>query len=128
MRALLDTHALLWWLLDDRSLTKPARKAIAERQNEIVVSAASAWEIATKVRLGKLPGAEDFAAEFSLVADREGFEILSISADHAIRAGGLPGFHRDPFDRMLIAQAQAENMFLISNETAFDNYGVRRIW
>lgn len=128
MRALLDTHALLWWLLDSPSLTKPGRKIIAERKNAVVVSAASAWEIATKVRLGKLPGAEEVAAEFSGIMAREGFELLSISADHAIRAGGLPGFHRDPFDRMLIAQAQAENLPLISNEAAFDQYGVRRIW
>jgi PIN domain nuclease of toxin-antitoxin system len=128
VRALLDTHALLWWLLDSESLTKPSRKIIAERRNAVFVSAASAWEIATKVRLGKLPGAEDVAADFSGIMAREGFELLSISADHAIRAGGLPGFHRDPLDRMLVAQAQAENLLLISNEAAFDQYGVRRVW
>jgi PIN domain nuclease of toxin-antitoxin system len=128
MRALLDTHALLWWLLDSESLTKPARKIMAERRNAVLVSAASAWEIATKVRLGKLPGVEDVAADFSGIMAQEGFELLSISADHAIRAGGLPGFHRDPFDRMLIAQAQSENLPLISKEAAFDHYGVGRIW
>src|SRR5262245_46037287 len=110
MRTLLDTHALLWWLSDDSALTKAARTVIAETKNTIFVSAASAWEIATKVRLGKLPTATDLVTDFAGQLDREGFETLAISADHAIRAGLLPGVHRDPFDRMLIAQAQAENM------------------
>ena len=93
-----------------------------------LVSAASAWEIATKVRLGKLPTAANFVADFSGQIEREGFQLLAISADHAIRAGLLPGPHRDPFDRMLIAQAQAENVPILSNESAFESYGVRRLW
>jgi PIN domain nuclease of toxin-antitoxin system len=92
------------------------------------VSAASAWEIATKVRLGKLPTAADLAADFIGWLDREGFHALPVSAEHAIRAGLLPGAHKDPFDRMLIAQAQAENMPIVSKEKVFDHYGVRRIW
>jgi PIN domain nuclease of toxin-antitoxin system len=128
LRALLDTHALLWWLSDDPSLPRAARKFIAETKNTLIVSAASAWEIAIKVRLGKLPTATDFAADFSGLVQREGFELLAISADHGIRAGLLPGPHRDPFDRMLIAQAQAENMPIVSNEASFESYGVRRIW
>ena len=128
MRALLDTHALLWWLSDDPSLSQPARKFIAQTSNTAVVSAATAWEIATKVRLGKLPTAEELAADFVGYLEREGFELLPISAEHAIRAGLLPGAHKDPFDRMLIAQAQAEGMPVVSNELAFDAYGVRRIW
>ena len=128
MQALLDTHALLWWFSDDPTLTKPARKAIADTKNLILVSAASAWEIATKVRLGKLPTAADLAADFAGLVEREGFEMLAISWDHAIRAGLLPGPHRDPFDRMLIAQAQAEDIPILSNEVLFDTYGVRRIW
>ena len=87
----------------------------------IFVSAASAWEIATKVRLGKLPTAADLAADFVAHLDRECFEILAITGDHAIRAGLLPGPHKDPFDRMLIAQAQAENLALVSNELLFDS-------
>ena len=128
MHALLDTHALLWWLSDDPALTKPARKLIAETKNIVFVSAASAWEIATKVRLGKLPSGADLTADFTGHLEREGFQILAISGEHAIRAGLLPGAHKDPFDRMLIAQAQAENMPIVSNESLFDTYGVRRVW
>jgi PIN domain nuclease of toxin-antitoxin system len=128
VRVLLDTHALLWWLSDDPALTRSARKVIAETKNVIFVSAASAWEIAIKVRLGKLPTAGNLAADFSGYLAREGMEILSISGEHAIRAGLLPDTHKDPFDRMLVAQSQAENMPLISNEALFDSYGIRRIW
>jgi PIN domain nuclease of toxin-antitoxin system len=128
LRALLDTHALLWWLSDDPSLPRAARKFIAETKNTLIVSAASAWEIAIKVRLGKLPTATDLAADFSGLVQREGFELLAISAEYGIRAGLLPGPHRDPFDRMLIAQAQAENMPIVSNEASFESYRVRRIW
>jgi PIN domain nuclease of toxin-antitoxin system len=128
VEALLDTHTLLWWLSDDPALTKPARRIIAETKNVVFVSAASAWEIATKVRLGKLPSAADLAADFTGHLQREGFQILAISAEHAIRAGLLPGAHKDPFDRMLIAQAQAENMPIVSNDALFDTFGVRRLW
>ena len=128
MRVLLDTHALLWWLSDDAALTRSARRTIADTKKTLIVSAASALEIATKVRLGRLPSANDLAADFSGHLDRDGFELLGISAEHGIRAGLLPGPHKDPFDRMLIAQAQAENMPIITNETIFESYGVRRIW
>ena len=128
MRALLDTHALLWWLSDDPALTRTARKVIAETKNTLIVSAVSAWEIATKVRLGKLPTGADLASDFSGQIQREGFELLAISAEHGIRAGLLPGPHKDPFDRMLIAQSQAENVPIISNEAVFESYGVRRVW
>lgn len=128
MRALLDTHVVLWWLSDEPALSSPARKFIAATENSVIVSAASAWEIATKVRLGKLPSAADLAADFVVFLEREGFEFLPISPDHAIRAGLLPGPHKDPFDRMLIAQCQAEGLPIISNDRAFDDYGVRRIW
>ena len=128
MRALLDTHALLWWLSDDPALTRTARKIIAETKNTLIVSAASAWEIATKVRLGKLPIGADLVSDFSGQIEREGFELLAISAEHGIRAGLLPGPHKDPFDRMLIAQSQAEHTPIISNEAVFESYGVRRVW
>jgi PIN domain nuclease of toxin-antitoxin system len=128
LRVLLDTHALLWWLSDDAALTRSARRTIADTKNTMIVSAASAWEIATKVRLGKLPTANDLAADFSGHLDRDGFQLLAISAEHGTRVGLLPGPHKDPFDRMLIAQAQAENMPIISNEILFESYGVRRIW
>ncbi len=128
MQALLDTHALLWWLSDDPALTTRARKIIAETKNVVFVSAASAWEIATKVRVGKLPTAADLAADWTGHLEREGFQMLAISGEHAVRAGLLPGTHKDPFDRMLIAQAQAENIPIVSNEALFDAYGVRRLW
>jgi PIN domain nuclease of toxin-antitoxin system len=128
VHALLDTHALLWWLSDDSALSRPARKIIADTKNTLVVSAASAWEIATKVRLGKLPTAAGLAADFTGNLDRERFQLLSISVEHALRAGLLPGSHRDPFDRMLIAQAHADDLPIVSKETLFDAYGLRRIW
>ena len=128
MQALLDTHTLLWWLSADPALGNAARKIIAESSNAIFVSAASAWEIATKVRLGKLPTAADLASDFTGHIERETFQTLAISAEHAVRAGLLPGAHKDPFDRMLIAQAQAEDMPILSNDAVFDAYGVRRIW
>jgi PIN domain nuclease of toxin-antitoxin system len=119
---------LLWWLSDDPALSKPARKFIAETKNTVIVSAASAWEIATKVCLGKLATAAELAADFVGFVGRESFELLPISPDHAIRAGLLPGPYKDPFDRMLIAQAQAEDIPIVTNEIVFDAYGVRRIW
>lgn len=128
MKALLDTHTLLWWLDGDEKLSKPAREWISQPGSLILVSAASAWEIATKVRIGKLPGAVEVVARYHDCLADQGFTPLAISSDHALRAGSLPGPHRDPFDRMLIAQAQAENIPLISNETLFDSYGILRIW
>jgi len=128
MRILLDTHTLLWWLDGDRRLGKRARAAIADERTTVLVSAASAWEITTKARLGKLPGAVEVAADVSACLRSQRFDALDITMAHAQRAGSLPGAHRDPFDRMLIAQAQAENLPLVSNDEIFDRYGVVRIW
>ena len=127
MRVLLDTHALLSWVDDDRQLPAKARALIASFKTEVYVSAASAWEIATKVRIGKLAGAGAFAADFPARLQQLSFRELPITVQHGQRAGLLPGAHRDPFDRMLIAQAQAENMPINSKETVFDDYLVRRI-
>lgn len=128
MRLLLDTHALLWWLSADPSLSLSARRAIAHRDNTVLVSAVSAWEIAIKVRLGRLDTAVDLTADFAGYLANEQFEPLPITVEHGIRAGSLAGTPKDPFDRMLIAQAQAENLTIVSNEKPFDGYGVRRIW
>lgn len=128
MRLLLDTHALLWWLVDDRHLPRTAHDAIADGSNSIFVSAASAWEITTKHRIGKLTGASEIVADFDTVILGEGFRELSISVKHGRAAGMLPSLHRDPFDRMLIAQAMIEGMILVSNEQLFDSYGVPRLW
>lgn len=128
MKALLDTHALLWWLDGDKRLSASARDVIAKDDNAILVSAASAWEIATKVRIGKLPGAETVSDKLPTQLVEQGFTPLAITLSHALRSGALPGPLRDPFDRMLIAQAQEENVHLISNERAFDGYGIKRLW
>jgi PIN domain nuclease of toxin-antitoxin system len=128
MHLLLDTHTLLWWLEENSSLPRSARKLIANKSNDVLVSAASAWEIATKVRLGKLPVAIDLAHDFSGYLQRERFETLAVSVEHGTRAGLLPGPHKDPFDRMLIAQALAENLVIVSNDSVFDGYGVERVW
>ena len=128
MRLLLDTHALLWWLDGDRRLSRKARGAIADEHATVLVSAASAWEIATKFRLGKLPGASDVADDVAGCVAGQGFESLDITIRHAQRAGRLGGDHRDPFDRMLIAQAQMEDVSIVSDDGVFDVYGVSRVW
>ena len=128
MRLLLDTHVLLWWLDGDERLIPTARSLVADENNEIFVSAASAWEISTKVRIGKLPGAVEVAARLPQIIVSQGFKALSITIDHALRAGALPGPHRDPFDRMLAAQAQAENVPIVSKDGIFDTYAVVRLW
>lgn len=128
MRLLLDTHILLWWWKDSADLTRKCRQLIIDSRNEILVSAASAWEIGTKVRLGRLDIAMDLEKDFNAYLARDRFLTLAVSADHGLRAGALPGPHRDPFDRMLIAQAQTEDITLASNEEVFDDYGIRRIW
>lgn len=128
MRVLLDTHAFLWWLDGDRRLSARARRTIGEETNTILVSAASAWEITTKVRIGKLPGAVEVAGDVSGCIARQRFDSLDITVLHAQRAGRLPGAHRDPFDRMLAAQAQIEDLPIVSNDLIFDGYSVTRMW
>ena len=128
MRLLLDTHAFLWWLSGSEHLSAPARLAIADEANEVMISAASAWEIATKQRLGKLPGADAIAQDVRGGIAGQGFDELEITVQDASRAGGLAGPLRDPFDRMLIAQALIHDLVLVSNETTFDRYGVSRLW
>ena len=128
MRILLDTHAFLWWLAGNPRLVETARRAIAADENDVLVSAASAWEIATKHRLGKLPAADALAGDIRGGIADQGFDELAVSVADAERAGRLPGRHRDPFDRMLIAQALAHDLAIVSNEQAFDRYGVNRLW
>jgi len=125
---LLDTHTLIWWLAGDVRLPAGAADAIDRQRQRVFVSAASAWEIATKVRIGKLPGAAAIAPDIPGVIAREGFQPLAVTVEHGQRAGALAGPLRDPFDRMLIAQAMLENLHLVSIERAFDVYGVARLW
>ena len=127
VQVLLDTHAFLWWLGGNPRLSGAARRVIEDDANTIFVSAASAWEIATKHRIGKLPQAEAVALDVTGSIAGQGFEELAISVDDAERAGRLPGLHRDPFDRVLIAQALARDLAIVSVDQAFDGYGVRRL-
>ncbi|MYD52638.1 MAG: type II toxin-antitoxin system VapC family toxin [Dehalococcoidia bacterium] len=128
MRLLLDTHAFIWWFAGSEQLPQSARRLIEADDNDVLISAASAWEIATKHRKGKLPEADPLVRDMTgAIADQD-FEELSVTVDDAARAGALPGPLRDPFDRMLIAQALSRNLVLISNESLFDRYDVRRLW
>lgn len=128
MRLLLDTHAFLWWLAGDEALSIAARTAIADENNDVFVSAASAWEISTKHRLGKLPGVAAIVAALDATIADQSFIALPISVLHGQTGGALPGPHRDPFDRMLIAQALVDRLVLVSNQQIFDAYGVARLW
>ena len=128
MRVLLDTHAFLWWLVDSARLSRVAYRAIADEGNDILVSAASAWEITTKHRLGRLPEGATAALDVAASIASQGFEGLAISVADAERAGRLPSPHRDPFDRMLIAQTQGHSLAIVSVDSAFDSYAVQRLW
>jgi len=124
MNLLLDTHALLWWLFDDARLTESCRAWIANPEHRILVSAASAWEISTKHRLGKLPDIGDVATQLPRYLRAARFTPLPISLEHALRAGALPGPHRDPFDRMIMAQALCEDARVVTIDPVFRDYGI----
>lgn len=128
MRVLLDTHVFLWWLDSDRRLSKRARTLVANEETEVLVSAASAWEISIKAACGKLPGALDVAADVLGCIRAQRFVPLDLTVLHAQRAGSLPALHGDPFDRALIAQSLVEGVPILSDDTVFDGYGVTRIW
>jgi PIN domain nuclease of toxin-antitoxin system len=128
LRLLLDTHALIWWLAGDDALSRRAREAISDEGNPVAVSAASAMEVATKFRIGKRPDAALLAQNFEAIVAGQGFDSLAISVHHAKLAGEMNITHKDPFDRLLIAQAQAEDMMLVSNEVLFDGFAVNRLW
>lgn len=128
MRALLDTHTLLWWFVNDSRLSPRVRALVADEDNEILVSAASAWEIATKHRLGKLATASEVCSRFEELVAADGFSYLSISPRHGLRAGVYVQVHADPFDRMLAAQAEMENLVLLTRDPAFAAFPVRVLW
>jgi PIN domain nuclease of toxin-antitoxin system len=128
VRFLLDTHALLWLAFEQRSLSPHVRQVVASPENEILVSAATAWEITTKYRLGKLDFARGLAINFIPRVTAAGYHLLSVTTEHALRAGLLVGDHRDPFDRMIAAQAIHEDCILLSNDANLDLFGVRREW
>ena len=126
-RVLLDTHTLVWWVEGRENLSTKARETIQDDDTVVLVSAASAWELAIKSRQGKFKSRE-LSERLDEQILEEGFVALAISIEHAIRAGGLDSPHKDPFDRMLIAQAQIEDASVISKDKAFDHFAVRRIW
>jgi PIN domain nuclease of toxin-antitoxin system len=128
VKLLLDTHTVVWWWLDDPRLPARARAMIADAANIVCVSAVSAWEVATKCRLGKWPGVERIADEFPALLRRSRFAPMPISVEHARMAGALAGAHRDPFDRMLIAQSKEENAALVSRDAIFREFEVEVIW
>ena len=128
VRLLLDTHALLWWLFDDPKLPATPRQLLADPENAILVSSASAWEICTKHRLGKLPAASQLVLDVEGWVKKAGFAELPVTIQHAQRAGSWPQAHRDPFDRMLAAQSALEDVPIISRDKALESFGVRLIW
>ncbi|VXC64964.1 type II toxin-antitoxin system VapC family toxin [Sphingomonas sp. 8AM] len=128
MRLLLDTHALLWWWFDDATLPDRAKAAIGDRANEVHVSAASGWEIATKIRKGHLLGLADRMANFERYLADDGFRALSITMAHGVRSGALPGAHKDPFDRMLAAQALIEDLTLVTCDRVMTDFGCETFW
>lgn len=128
MRLLLDTHALLWWWQGNPRLSRTARDAIAREAAETYVSAATAWELATKVRIGKLPEARRLAEGFVEGLTEQGIFMMPITVAHGHRAGWLEGPHKDPFDRMLAAQALMEDCAVVTNDEKIARFGVRTIW
>jgi len=128
MRLLLDTHAILWWLTDDPKLSAPVRQALLSPSSEVWVSAASAWEVSTKQRLGKLPGLAPVQHWFHDLVAADGFTHLPITAAHALRAGAYPAVHRDPFDRMLAAQAELEQLVLVTCDGQLAEFSCQRFW
>lgn len=128
MSFLLDTHAFLWAVMQPGELSTRVRKLLENPATDIVVSAASAWEIATKYRLGKLPSATPIVADIDDVARRLGARWLAVNHRHAIRAGAYPLAHKDPFDRMLAAQSELENLPLVSKDRALRKFRIEQVW
>ncbi len=128
MRVLADTQALLWWWTDDAGMSLRARELMADPAVVVLVSAASAWEIATKQRLGKLSLVPDAAARLAELVALDGFEHLPVTYRHALRADGLDWTHRDPFDRMLAAQSALEQVPLLSSDGVFVAHGIEVVW
>ena len=128
VRVLLDTHTLLWWLFADRRLSKRVKAVVRDPENAVVVSSASAWEIATKYRLGRLDSARPLVEDFQGWVRAAGFVELSIASSHAVRAGSWDVKHRDPFDRLLAAQSSMEELRLVSRDPVFASFGLEPLW
>lgn len=128
MKLLLDTHTLIWWLNENPRLSAAAKSAISAPSNTVHISVATAWELAIKVGLGKLPEANEILAKFELALADEGFSLLAISVAHVRSAGSMQAPHRDPFDRLLAAQAIIEDMTLVSSDGKMATLGAPLLW
>lgn len=128
MRVLLDTHAFLWWVRDDGRLSGKARDALSDAGNELLFSVVSGWEIAIKAQLGQLRASEDVGAYLSGQLSINSMQVLPVYLSHAVRAADLPNHHRDPFDRLLVAQALVEDLPLVSVDPEISRYPVEVIW
>lgn len=126
MRLLLDTHALLWWLVDSPSLSPQARDAIGDPDNEVWASAVSGYELANKQRLGKLK--PPLTEELIVMVRRAGLPVLPVTLEHAVVAASMPGPHRDPWDRLLMVQARLDRLTVVTVDPAFPDYGVATLW
>jgi PIN domain nuclease of toxin-antitoxin system len=128
MRLLLDTHSFIWWIDDDGRLSAPARAIVRDRANEVFVSIASIWEIAIKVGVGRLRMPSELRAFLADQIARTRFSLLPIAFEHVVAVHALPQHHRDPFDRLLIAQCQREGLSLVSRDSKFARYDVDLLW
>ena len=128
VKILLDTHVLLWWWAQPGKLSSRVHAALRDPHSQVYVSAASAWEISTKHRIGKYPPGARIIRDWDERIDTDGFIELAITSRHALKAGCLPGAHRDPFDRMLAAQSVLEQLPIASSDSALDDLGAHRIW
>jgi PIN domain nuclease of toxin-antitoxin system len=128
VRILLDTSTILWWFAGDAKLSATARNLLSLNDTTILVSAASAWEICSKVRIGKLPSGHDLCEDFIGIIAEHQFEPLAITVEHGRLAGRMAGAHKDPFDRILAAQALVEDVPLVTNDPAFAAFGVKVVW
>jgi PIN domain nuclease of toxin-antitoxin system len=124
MQLLIDTHVLIWFLEGNKSLSKPHRQIISDSQNDVLVSIASLWEIAVKISLGKLTLAKPLADVIKQIAV-ENIEVLPILPKHTLQVSTLPFHHRDPFDRIIVAQSQIENLPIVTNDIEFSHYGIK---
>lgn len=128
MKLLFDTHVLLWWLTDDERLSARAQQAIKNPRNAIWASPVAGWELATKFRLGKLPGADRVLPRLPALIEESRLRVLPITFAHALKAGSLDHTHRDPFDRMLVAQAVIEDLVIVTSDPACKALGADVIW
>jgi PIN domain nuclease of toxin-antitoxin system len=128
MRLLLDTHTFLWWIADDARLSKQVRSLLADETHDVYLSVISVWEIAIKEKVGKLNVPRDFSGFITSQLELNSFNVLSVQLQHVIKVHDLPDIHRDPFDRLLIAQALVESTTLLTDDAAIKRYEVGTLW